>query len=151
MRNNGYQHYFDNEVLAANPLRLIEMLYGGALDSIADARRHLRSKNIPARARAINKAFRIVAELSRCLNHAAGGDFSLRLAGLYNYILRLLVEANTRQSEALLAEAETLLSTLSVAWKDCNPPPGESEFAPSGLVRPDVYVVSDSSRSGALR
>jgi flagellar secretion chaperone FliS len=144
MRNHGYQNYFDNKVLAASPLELIEMLYGAALDSIAAARRHIRRKDILARTRAINKALRIVTELSRCLNHEAGGDLSRKLAGIYAYVLRLLIEANTRQIEAPLAEAEGLMSTLAGAWKACSPPVRESDLLNNDLVRPDKYVVSDS-------
>lgn len=144
MRNHGYQNYFDNEVLAASPLELIAMLYAAALDSLAAARRHIRRKDIPARIRAINKAFRIVTELSRCLNHEVDGDFSARLAGIYSYVLRLLIKANIQQNEAPLAEAEALMNTLAGAWKACKPPLQEPEFASSDLLRPDVYVVSDS-------
>ena len=71
MRNHGYQNYFDDEVLAASPLKLIQLLYGAALDSIAAARRHVRQKNISARTRSINKAIGLVSELSGCLNHEA--------------------------------------------------------------------------------
>ena len=50
--------------------------------------------DIRARVRAINKALRIVTELSGCLNHEAGGSLSRNLAGLYGYVMRLLIEAN---------------------------------------------------------
>ena len=144
MLNHGYQNYFDNEVLAASPLKLIEMLYGAALDSIAAARRHIRRKDIPARTLAINKALRIVSELSQCLNHKAGGDLSRRLAGIYGYVTRLLIAANSQQIEAPLAEAEGLLSTLAGAWKACSPPVREPDFPNNHLLRPDAYVRSDS-------
>jgi flagellar protein FliS len=144
MRNNGYQNYFDNEVLAASPLKLIEMLYGAALDSIAAARRHLRRKDILARTRAINKTLRIVAELSRCLNREVGGDLSTKLAGIYGYVMRLLIEANNRQIEAPLAEAEALMGTLAGAWQACMPPGREPDFPGSDLLPPEPHVASDS-------
>ena len=144
MRNHGYQNYFDNEVLAASPLKLIEMLYGAALDSIAAARRHIRRNDILARTRAVNKALRILGELSRCLNYEAGGELSSRLAGLYGYVRQLLIEANTKQIEAPLAEAEGLMSTLLGAWKACSPTVREPDFPTSDMVRPDAYVTSDS-------
>jgi len=145
MRNHGYQSYFDNEVLAASPLKLIEMLYAAVLDSIAAARRHVRQGDIPARTLAINKALRIVTELSRCLNHDADGVMSRNLAGLYGYVVRLLVESNTKQIEAPLAEAEALLSTLAEAWKACIPAMLEQRFANSELPRDDAYAVTDSA------
>jgi flagellar protein FliS len=139
MRNHGYQNYFDNEVLAASPLKLIEMLYSAALDSIVAARRHVRQGDISARTLAINKALRIVSELSRCLNHDAGGVMSRNLAGLYGYVVGLLIQANIKQIEAPLAEAEGLLSTLAEAWKACIPAmldPG----VPNSALRGDATV-----------
>ena len=121
MRNHGYQSYFDDEVLAASPLKLIQLLYGATLDSIAAARRHIRNRDIRARARAINRAIRIISELSQSLNHEADEVLSRNLAGLYGYVARLLVEANAQQIDAPLAEAEALLSTLAEAWKTCTP------------------------------
>ena len=146
MRNHGYQNYFDNEVLAASPLKLIQMLYGAALDSIAAARRHLRQKDIRARVRAINKVIGIVTELSQCLSHEPGGALSRNLAGLYAYILRLMIEANTKQIEAPLAEAEGLLSTLAEAWNACAPavPAPGHDFPNSELIQRDAYTSDPS-------
>jgi flagellar protein FliS len=144
MRNNGYQNYFDNEVLAASPLQLIQMLYGAALDSIAAARRHIRHNDVRARTRAINKALGIVTELSQCLNYEAGGALSRNLAGLYAYIVRLLIQANIKQIEAPLAEAESLMSTLAEAWRACTPAVPEHSIASADLVLREAFV-SDTS------
>ena len=119
MRTNGYQTYLENEVLSASPLRLVQMLYAAALDSVSSARRSVRAGDIRARSRAITKAMRIVTELSRCLNREAGGDMSQNLARVYGYVLKLLMESNARQTESPLAEAESLLSTLAEAWAEC--------------------------------
>jgi len=116
MRNQGYQNYFDDEVLESNPLKLVELLYRGALDSIAAAKRYLRLGDIGARSRAIGKAMAIVTELSLSLNHQEGGELSRNLADLYGYIERLLIRANIEQCEPPLAEAEKLLSTLLQGW-----------------------------------
>jgi flagellar secretion chaperone FliS len=144
MRNHGYQSYFDNEVLAASPLKLVQLLYAAALDSIAAARRHLHRGDIQARVRAINKTLRIVAELSRCLNHEMGGDLSRSLAGLYTYVIRRLIEANAAQKEAPLADAERLLSMLEEAWRSCAPGVREPECSATDLI-PDTYVLSDTA------
>lgn len=122
MRTNGCQTYLENEILSASPLRLVQMLYAAALDSIWSARRYVQAGDIRARSRAITKAMRIVMELSRSLNREAGGDLSRNLANVYGYVLRLLIDANVKQSERPLAEAERLLSTLADAWIQCAPP-----------------------------
>jgi flagellar protein FliS len=143
MRTRGYQKYFDNEVLTASPLRLIELLYGAALDSIMAARRHVRSGDILARTRAINQGLRIVTELSRSLNREDGGAMSRKLAGLYAHVSGLLIQANMQQSEAPLSEAEALLSTLAPAWRDCVPPAPDPLSPASQLRRLDPKTAGN--------
>jgi flagellar protein FliS len=119
MRANGYQNYLEDQILTANSMKLVELLYRGALDSIAAARRHLRSGDIRSRSQAITKAMSIVTELSLSLDHQAGGSLSRHLEELYGYTEHLLIQANLGQCEAPLIEAERLLSTLLEGWNAC--------------------------------
>jgi flagellar protein FliS len=119
MRSKRHQNYLEEEVMAANPLQLVRLLYRGALDSITAARRHLRLGEISARSSAISKAMAIVTELARSLYPQGSGELSQNLAGLYGYVQSLLIEANVRQSDPPLAEAERLLSTLLEGWEYC--------------------------------
>lgn len=116
MRTKRYQSYFEDELVDASPLKLVQLLYRGALDSIASARRYVRLGDIHARSRAITKAMLIVTELSRSLNAEQGGELSRNLAGLYAYVQKLLIQANFEQSEKPLEEAERLLEPLAEAW-----------------------------------
>src|SRR5258707_15840844 len=106
MRSKHYQNYLEAEVMAANPLQLVRLLYRGGLDSITAARRHLRLGEIRARSGAISKAMAIVTELARSLAPQVSGELNHNLAELYGYVQSLLIEANVRQSDAPLAEAE---------------------------------------------
>jgi flagellar secretion chaperone FliS len=130
MRTNGYQDCLEHEILTADPVRLIQLLYRGAVDSIALARRHLKLGDIRARSRAISRAMAIVTELSLSLNHTAGGELSRNLAELYAYAQKLLIQANREQSDPPLEEAERLLSTLLDAWQGCMVP--ERQVGESG-------------------
>jgi flagellar protein FliS len=120
--SNKYPTFLDEEVLAATPLRFVLLLYRGALDSIASARRYLRLGDIRARSLAISKAMGIVTELSLSLNQQAGGQLSKNLAELYAYVETLLIKANSEQCDPPLAEAERLLTTLAEAWEICAQP-----------------------------
>jgi flagellar secretion chaperone FliS len=115
---NPYSNHLDSQVLSATPLQLIQLAYEGASESVRQARVHLAAKQIFERSRAISKAQELLAELSRSLDFAAGGDMSVRLAALYDYMQRRLAEANQRQIEAPLQEVENLLQTLSEGWKE---------------------------------
>ena len=70
-----------------------------------------------ARSKAICRVIGAIAELEASLNYAQGGAISRNLGELYQYLRQRLTEANMRQTDAPLAEAETLLTTLSEAWK----------------------------------
>jgi flagellar protein FliS len=121
MRTNRYQSYFEEELREANPIKLVVILYRGALDAIASARRFVRLGEIRSRARAVNEAIGILGELTRSLDQERGGDLSRNLARLYAYIRGLLIRANSEQSEAPLEQAERLLNTLLGAWIACMP------------------------------
>ncbi|RAS25277.1 flagellar export chaperone FliS [Paraburkholderia bryophila] len=104
-------------VMGASPHRLIVMLYQGARQAIAQARMHLQQGNVPARGEAIGKAIQIVESgLQQSLNVDAGGEIAGRLDALYGYMSRRLLEANVKQSEAMLVEVDGLLATLEEAW-----------------------------------
>jgi flagellar protein FliS len=108
--------YIESRILTASPIELVAMMYDAAIAAVRDARRKLAEKDIAGRSRAITKACEILIELTQGLDHARGGDISQRLAQLYDYIQHRLIEANIQQSDAPLAEALGLLSTLAEGW-----------------------------------
>jgi len=121
--------YLESLVLSANPLELICILYQHALDSVRDARRHLAARDIVARSKAICQAIGAISELDGSLNHADGGAISRNLGELYQYIRQRLTEANMRQTDAPLAEVESLLATLTEAWKAASVQPAHESGA----------------------
>jgi len=134
MQNSGYRSYLENDVLTADPLKLVQLLYEGALEAVESAQRHLRAGDIRGRSQAINKGLAILHGLTAALDHAKGGELSVGLARLYDYIERLLIDANAEQQEGPLIEAHRLLNELLEAWRGCMPvaqtpisEPGQSE------------------------
>ena len=121
MLNNGHDAYLESRVLSADPLELVTMLYQACMQAVRDARYHLSERRIMERSRAINHACEITFELSAALDHERGGEISQRLAALYNYMRRRLIEANLQQADAPLAEVLGLLTTLGEAWEAIRP------------------------------
>lgn len=144
MRITAYENYLENEVLTADPLKLVQLLYRGALETIGNARRYLVSGDIRGRSKAIVKALNILNELIQSLDHDKGGELSLSLLRLYDYAQRLLIDANARQEDAPLAEAERLLSTLLEAWQECGL--GTPVAATSGYP-PSQYGASEAKNA----
>ena len=129
--------YVNDSIGTAGPAQLVLALYDGALGAIERARILLE---IPARppgsesgaGRAhgstpgsvetvhtqLLKAQRIVAELNVTLDHDRGGDIAANLAGLYDFCLRYLVEANLTKDPAKLPPVTDVLRGLRQAWAE---------------------------------
>jgi flagellar protein FliS len=117
MWNNGHDTYLESRILGADPLELVNLLYQGCRQSVRDAREHLAAGRIGDRSRAISKACDILVELTQSLDHSQAAEISQRLAQLYDYMQRRLLEANLQQIDEPLAEVLGLLSTLGEAWE----------------------------------
>ena len=116
MWNSGHDAYLESRVLAADPVELVNLLYQACTQAVREARCYLAAGKIAERSREINKACAIVIELATSLDHERGGDISQRLALLYDYIQRRLLQANMQQSDGPLEDVLGLLTTLSEAW-----------------------------------
>jgi flagellar secretion chaperone FliS len=117
MPNPAHSAYLESRILTADPLELIRLMYEAAISEVRDARLHLANGDIRARSQAISKACAILIELTVALDRKAGGEYAERLADLYGYMSRQLMEANFRQREEPLAEVLGLLATLIENWE----------------------------------
>lgn len=114
-----YDNYLESEVFSAHPVKLVCLLYRGAIESVESARRHLREGDRLRRGRELAKASEILTELRSVLDYERGGDLSRNLGELYDYLQRRLNEAHIEQSDEPLAEAVRLLQVLLEGWKSC--------------------------------
>ena len=114
---NPFGAYLESKVLSASPLELVALAYEGAIEAVRNARLHLAEKRIHERSRAITKAQLLIGELQKCLDFNQGGELSLQLGRLYDYMQRKLIEANFQQTEPPLREVEELLETLLESWR----------------------------------
>ena len=136
MWNDAHDAYLENRVLSAGPVELVALLYQACTARVREARIHLEAGRIAERSRAINRAHEILNELATSLDFDRGGEISTRLAHLYDYMQRRLLDANLEQADAPLAEVLGLLATLSEAWDGVGrqlapAPPVESAWAHS--------------------
>ncbi len=149
MWNNGHDAYLESRVLSADPIELVNMLYQGGMQAVREARLHLAEGRIAERSREITKACQIVIELAVSLDHERGGEISRRLALLYDYMHRRLLEANMRQSDEPLADVLGLLSTLAEGWEGIRTPAGTpvAESAPAQPVTESAWLSQPAAES----
>lgn len=104
-------------VAAADPHKLILMLFDGTLAAIAKAQFAMSRGEIAAKGAAISKAIEIIdGGLKASLDIKAGGVLAERLSALYDYMLNRLLAANLRNDVSLLDETARLLNELRGAW-----------------------------------
>jgi flagellar secretion chaperone FliS len=119
MPANPYQQAEWAAVDSADPVELVVLLYEKALSSISQARECVERKDIAGRSRSIQSAVNCIVELVQSLDMHGQPEMAGRLLELYVYALDRLREANFQQSAGPLTEAESVLSTLAQAWREC--------------------------------
>lgn len=109
----------ESGVMSASPHRLISMLFDGAQNSIRAARLHMQGGEVAEKGKAISKAINIVNNgLRAALDLERGGDLAERLERIYEYVVRLLLQANLDNDQQRLDEAEHLLEEIGSAWRE---------------------------------
>lgn len=104
----------------ASPHELIELLLQGARSHIATAQGNIQRNQIKEKGEHIGKALSIVEGLKASLNHEEGGEIAVNLLNLYDYIQQILLKANLKNDENLLAESNLLLAEVHQAWQSIN-------------------------------
>lgn len=108
----------------ASPHRLIQMLFEGALERIAQAKGAMLQKQVARKGELIGKAVAIVGGLQGSLNDSEGGRLAANLDSLYDYIIRRLIQANHENKSEYLDECGRLIGEIKTAWDAIGPEAG---------------------------
>ena len=104
------------EVNEADPHRLVQMLFEGALDRLAVARGAMLQGNTAVKGERISRAIGIIDGLRAHLDMEQGGELAANLESLYEYMERRLVEANLHDDVRVLDEVTNLLREVKSGW-----------------------------------
>lgn len=113
---NGHERYLETAVETASPVRLIVMLYDGAIRFINEAIYAMRQRDYETQNNRLQRAQKILAELISSLDFEKGGEIAENLFRLYTYMYNQLVEANLQDSPERLEHVIGLLADLREAW-----------------------------------
>jgi flagellar protein FliS len=117
---NGLQAYqrvnTQTSITDADPHKLIQLLYNGALERINMAKARVQAKDYAGKGQLIGKAIEIIGGLKSFLDFEKGGDLAARLEGLYDYMERTLLEASAQNDVAKLDEVADLLRSVKDGW-----------------------------------
>ena len=107
--------YKQGQVTAAAPVRIVVLLYEGAIRFARQAQQNFDDPAI--RGVALGRTHRIVSELLASLDRERGGEIAGNLDGLYRYVLDAITQANLDLDKASINSVVNVLQTLVSAWK----------------------------------
>lgn len=117
---NGLQQYqrinTQTSITDADPHRLIQLLYNGALERLNMAKARMQMKDYEGKGRLISKTIEIIGGLREFLDFEKGGELAQRLAALYEYMERTLVEASMKNDVNKVDEVANLLRSIKEGW-----------------------------------
>jgi len=117
LASQAHQHYQRAQVESANPIKLVLMLYDGAIRKITQAHSHLSEEKVVDFQEQVVKVQKILSELYMCLNTDTGGEVAENLGRLYDYMIRELGIAMIRRDKARLEGVRSILEMLREGWQ----------------------------------
>lgn len=116
MNPNVAQNYLKTRVMTATPEQLQMMLFDGALRFGEQAKLALEKKDFEGSYNNITRVQKILTELSCTLKHDLAPELCKKLAALYAYAYRKLIEANVDHNMDSLNEALQILRYQRETW-----------------------------------
>jgi len=111
-----YKNSFADNVTDADPHTLIAIIFQHVLINVAVAKGAIERKEIENKSKALIKVIALVGELQDSLDMEKGGEISVTLFDLYQYIVGCLTEANIENKADKLDEVTNLISEIKEAW-----------------------------------
>ena len=108
--------FVESDLSVASPHRIIQMLFAGALERLAQAKCAIEQGDIAKRGLLIGKAIGIVSGLNGSLNIDAEGDVATNLTRLYDFMIQKMSEANINNDTQAIDEVVVILKTIKEGW-----------------------------------
>ncbi len=113
----SFNEYHKTQVSTADQVKLILMMYDGAIQFIHQAQMKLEKNDVVGKGQDVARAQRIVSELQNALNLKKGGQIAVSLDAIYVYVNNQLSMANLKNSQDHLENAIVVLKELREGWE----------------------------------
>jgi len=114
----GAQAYATTQISTASSVQVVVLLYDGAISSMKLAQEGIVRLNFHDKARFLDRALRVVGELSASLNMEDGGVVAKDLRRLYEYIQFELTQANLKNEPGRLEGPIRCMTVIREAWQE---------------------------------
>jgi flagellar protein FliS len=108
--------YLKNAVLTASPEQLQLMLYDGAIRFANQGKEALIARDFEQSFEKLSRAQAILTEMESGLRFEVNPELCERMAAIYNFIYRRLVEANVHQDPGAIEDAVKILRLERETW-----------------------------------
>lgn len=125
------QRYQRIEISTADPMRVVILLYEGAIKNLNQAHELFEAEDRKAASSKITRTQEIINYLRNALDHQQGGEIADNLERLYEYMRDTLNEANIKRDRDKLQEVVGLLQTLLEGWRAVIHPAHEEKGDPA--------------------
>ncbi len=102
---------------SAPKTQIVERLFDRFLVNLTTARAAIAAKDIKAKAKALDHALQIVAELKAALNLAAAPELCANLSALYDFVIDQLINANATLALPPLDQATRVMTEIGEAFR----------------------------------
>ncbi len=117
MEGSAQESYLVTEVITAAPQKLQLMLIDAAIRAAEKARRLWREQKDEQACEALIRAQEIVGQILGSLNHEPAPDLVRKVAAVYLFIFRSLMEAGFQRDERKLDDALKVLRAERETWR----------------------------------
>lgn len=117
MGNATDNPYLRDAVMTATPEQLQLMLYDGAIRFATQGRAALLKKDYATSHEKLTRAQNIISEMQAGLNYDVNRELCERVASIYNFLFRKLVDANVQRDPAAVDDALKVLRIERETWQ----------------------------------
>ena len=117
MQPSARDNYLVTEVMTATPQKLQLMLIEAAIRSVERTRQHWQAGEEEPACQSLIRAQEVIGELLGSLNAEVDSDLVKKVAAVYMFVFRSLMEANYDHDEEKLEGALKVLQVERETWR----------------------------------
>jgi flagellar protein FliS len=146
MQSSAREQYLTTQVMTATPQKLQLMLIEAAIRSARHAQEQWQARQHEQACESLIHAQEIVGQLLAALDAEADANLVKRVAAVYLFVFRSLMEANYHRDQKKLDDALRILEIERETWRKVAQPAGDQADARELLASP---VTGEGPRMGA--
>lgn len=109
--------YLRDAVLTASPEQLQLMMYDGCIRNALQARDAIERKEFETSYERLTRAQNIIIEMRNGLNYDVNRELCERVAGIYGFLYRKLLDANIHRDTSAIDDAMKVLRIERETWR----------------------------------